>query len=156
MAERAYHIDSTGVGDDEAVPLRAAARIFFPAGGVTERFLRKEIYRGHLASERIGGKLFVTKRYLEAMEAAQPAPGKIYFLRCGSFVKIGFTNNLERRIGTLSDYLPGPPKLLLTRCGAIGDERALHRRFAELRSHREWFRLDGKLRDFLRSEGCDV
>lgn len=55
------------IGPDDPVPLAVAAKLFFPAGGVTLSSLRNEIRRGTLVPERIANKLFVTRRAIDAM-----------------------------------------------------------------------------------------
>src|SRR5680860_29133 len=55
------------IGNDDPVPLAAAAMIFFPAGGVTAKTLQTEIRKGNLVPERIGGKYFVTRRAITEM-----------------------------------------------------------------------------------------
>lgn len=62
--------------------------------------------------------------------------GIIYCLRIGDYIKIGWTGNLERRLG----QYPPNAKLLAWENGSRKDERELHRRFsAYLASGREWF-----------------
>ena len=69
-------------------------------------------------------------------------------------VKIGFTTNPEARLSSLAT---GAPELMLMmKPGTLTMERELHRRFAGLRVHREWFLLRGALLKFLRKESCDV
>jgi len=64
---------------DDPVPLNVAAHLFFPAGGVTAGTLKREIRKGHLVPERIGGKYFVTRRAINEMRercrVTQKVPG---------------------------------------------------------------------------------
>lgn len=67
---------------------------------------------------------------------AKREEGWVYYLRIGDRVKIGYTNDVDRR---LASYPPNMEVLLLRR-GTRNLERAEHLRFAEhLRDGREWF-----------------
>jgi hypothetical protein len=80
--------------------------------------------------------------------------GFVYFLKSpiNNMVKIGFTNSLEsRRLEDIRLMSPVPLRLLGTIRGSAATERSLHRRFAELRHHGEWFTIDESLEDFIRS-----
>ncbi len=73
---------------------------------------------------------------------AQPEPG--------GPVKIGYSrvdrpSEVMRRIAVLEPGCPWPLRLIGTTKGTVYDERKLHDRFAHLRIHREWFRLEGEL-----------
>lgn len=147
------------IGPDDPVPLKTAARLFFPAGGVSEEMLKREINQGRLVAIKIAGRLFVTRADVEAMDKARLMEGPIagvYFLRHGCAVKIGFSKDVERRVGVIGEHFPEPPTVLFFVRGTRADELAFHRRFATLRTNREWFALEGELFAFLRSEGCDV
>jgi hypothetical protein len=61
------NVDLRLIGDDDPVPLDVAAKIFYPAGGVTEQTRKSEIRKGHLVLELTGGKYFVTKRAINEM-----------------------------------------------------------------------------------------
>jgi hypothetical protein len=52
---------------DTPLRLDIAARLAFPAGGMTASGLRREASRGRLIIERIAGKLFTTLRHIENM-----------------------------------------------------------------------------------------
>ena len=52
---------------DTPLRLDIAARLAFPAGGMTASGLRREASRGRLTIERIAGKLFTTLRHIENM-----------------------------------------------------------------------------------------
>jgi hypothetical protein len=52
---------------DTPLRLDMAARLGFPAGGMTASGLRREASRGHLVVERIAGKLFTSLRHIENM-----------------------------------------------------------------------------------------
>lgn len=54
-------------------------------------------------------------------------------------VKIGRTVNLEKRFADIRTMSPVPLEILWTHPGGSELETNLHRHFAELRSHGEWF-----------------
>lgn len=75
----------------------------------------------------------------------------VYYMRIGNRVKIGTTTNLRVRLEAIN-----PEELLCTEPGGHPLEKQRHRQFAELRTHGEWFRLEGELQahiDGLRSQG---
>lgn len=77
--------------------------------------------------------------------------GFIYFIACEPMeaVKIGFTGgNPLTRLAALQTGSPAPLKLLCYVRGTQDEERRLHRTFALLGIHREWFRHECTLRDF--------
>lgn len=57
-------------------------------------------------------------------------------------VKIGRTTNLKKRLADIQRMSPVPLEVLWTHPGGFELESALHRRFANIRSHGEWFRFD--------------
>jgi hypothetical protein len=67
-------------------------------------------------------------------------PGHVYFISFGSFIKIGFSTNLQQRLRALPH-----DELLATIPGTMRDEKLLHRQFAHLRQQGEWFRKDPEL-----------
>lgn len=79
--------------------------------------------------------------------------GFTYFIQgCdGGPVKIGFALDPEKRLGYLQ--CGSPVRLVLL--GAIegNHERVLHKKFASIRQHNEWFHPDKELADFI-SESC--
>lgn len=78
------------------------------------------------------------EREAAAKKAAKNELGTVYFLRVGSYIKIGWTSDLTQRMRTY------PPDciLLATQPGIRADESKLHKRFAVHRSHgREWYPL---------------
>lgn len=73
----------------------------------------------------------------------------IYFLSSGDLIKIGFSDDVKRRINSIRHMSPIP----LTLLGFIPDdqrkEHAIHKRFDYLRSHGEWFRKTPELERFV-------
>lgn len=64
----------------------------------------------------------------------------VYYMRIGNRVKIGFTTDLDARLAAIN-----PEELMVTEPGTRMTERRRHDQFAELRTHGEWFRLEGDL-----------
>ncbi|KUJ65413.1 GIY-YIG nuclease family protein [Streptosporangium amethystogenes] len=71
----------------------------------------------------------------------------VYFLRNGTRVKIGTSQNLRRRVTSLSLRRDD---VIRVEHGTQHYERSLHRRFADLRAgDTEWFELRGALAEYL-------
>lgn len=69
----------------------------------------------------------------------------VYFVQAGLAgrpVKIGYAREMCRRIGQLQLGSPEPLEVLLAVEGGRELEGELHKRFAHLRIHQEWFRAD--------------
>jgi hypothetical protein len=78
----------------------------------------------------------------------------IYFIRAANGtgpIKIGCTNDLQVRFGQLMRQLKQPICILAFASGDFRDEAALHRKFANLREHGEWFRPGQELLDYIHS-----
>jgi hypothetical protein len=73
----------------------------------------------------------------------------IYFIGRPGLVKIGRSVDPWARLGKLQTGAAEPLRMLLTMPGGAAQENALHRRFAHLRVHGEWFRLTADLADFI-------
>jgi DNA-binding transcriptional regulator YdaS (Cro superfamily) len=72
--------------------------------------------------------------------------GFVYFLRCGDFVKIGYSATPDIRIRALRTGCPYPVELIGIHPGSLADEKYLHRRFSPVHHEREWFRLVDEIR----------
>lgn len=74
-----------------------------------------------------------------------------YLIGCLDRVKIGWSRNMGARFRNIMEGLPAPMRLYTWIEGDCGREieLGLHRRFKDLREHREWFRLEGALKEFL-------
>ncbi|RLI72248.1 MAG: hypothetical protein DRP02_02220 [Candidatus Gerdarchaeota archaeon] len=68
----------------------------------------------------------------------------LYLIQCGEFVKIGVTDNLQKRIKTFQTGNPFPLKVLYARDfhNAKRIERNLHRKYKKHRHRLEWFRKE--------------
>lgn len=74
-----------------------------------------------------------------------PNTSVVYFVQAGLAgrpVKIGHAQEMSRRIVSLQLGCPEPLEVLLAVAGERELERELHKRFAHLRIHQEWFRAD--------------
>lgn len=68
-------------------------------------------------------------------------------------IKIGCTNMPIRRLKQLGDWCPFPLEIIGTFPGSPADEHEVQRRFAQHRSHGEWFRPAGELLEFIAALG---
>jgi hypothetical protein len=76
----------------------------------------------------------------------------VYFLEADcqpALVKIGKTSDLKWRILTLQHMSPVTLTLVGAISGPLGIETIMHRKFADLRQHGEWFLIDAGLREFI-------
>lgn len=82
---------------------------------------------------------------------AEEKQGYIYFVHSpeSARVKIGYTTDPDKRIYGLQTASPSALEALAIITGTVVDERELHRRFAHLRVHREWFRDCDELREYI-------
>lgn len=75
-----------------------------------------------------------------------PKPvGRVYFAQMGDMVKIGWSLTPHKRVRHIQTSAPGPVTVLGTLRGSRETEREMHRRFAHLRRHGEWFRATEEL-----------
>lgn len=67
----------------------------------------------------------------------------LYVIRSGksAFVKIGRAENIARRLDMLQAGNPEPLRLIRVLPGGAAEEVWFHRRYAHLRTRREWFRF---------------
>ncbi len=63
----------------------------------------------------------------------------VYFLRCGDWVKIGFSTDPTRRVREITTKVPYEITTLLTVPGTMQDEKRLHRALERFRINGEWF-----------------
>jgi hypothetical protein len=79
-------------------------------------------------------------RTLQSEPDRRPAPtdGTVYYLRVGSYIKIGWASDLTKRMKAY----PPDSVLLATEPGTRKDEARRHRMFAAHRTHgREWYAM---------------
>lgn len=85
-----------------------------------------------------------------------PMGNIVYFMYCGGRIKIGYTDNLPKRLAAIAGHSPYKPVAILVVKGSHKVEREFHSRFAAERLHCEWFILSQKMRNFLRARLCAV
>jgi len=73
----------------------------------------------------------------------------IYFAQVNDYIKIGYTTNVKARMEAIQAMTPYRLKLLKIVPGEVKKERELHRQFEEYKIHGEWFKLTGRLKDFI-------
>jgi len=78
----------------------------------------------------------------------------IYFITDGlrKYVKIGYTNNLERRLSGLRVGNPYGIEVLGIMDGGVKEERNVHEMFSKNRYMGEWFELSSEIQDFINSD----
>jgi hypothetical protein len=69
----------------------------------------------------------------------------IYIIGDGEFVKIGIATDPAQRLTALQTGNPRPLKLLAQFIGDREFEAKLHRDYAHLRVHGEWFRVEDQI-----------
>lgn len=77
--------------------------------------------------------------------------GYVYAVRSGDFVKIGWSKNPRRRITKMSTDSPHPCLLVGCTPGSKADEAAAHELLNAHHSHREWYRYEGAVIEFVAS-----
>lgn len=78
-------------------------------------------------------------------------PGDVYFIQpeSGGLIKVGFSTHVESRFQSLQLTSPVRLRLLATLTGTRATESELHRQFASLRCHGEWFHPSQELVAFI-------
>lgn len=104
---------------------------------------------------RIGRILRVSRSVLRAWRAPQrgKAPPKgpcVYFVMATDAIKIGYSDDVGRRLRQLCGASPIPLILVAWRADADRETEAeLHRRFRADRMHGEWFRPSAALLEYV-------
>lgn len=91
------------------------------------------------------------------LDSYAPTPGFsepwVYFMRRENFIKIGTTYNLRQRASVLN------ATVLAKTPGSYSEEKLMHKRFASLRRHGEWFEpgpeLIALINELRKAEGAD-
>jgi len=65
----------------------------------------------------------------------------LYFIRCGDYIKIGSTDNVERRIKDLTNSNPYPVELIKVILDQGHLESIYHEQYKDKRIHGEWFNM---------------
>lgn len=80
-------------------------------------------------------------------------PKYVYFIKPVGLdgpIKIGCSAEPEKRLKVLGTWSPFPLEIMGKAPGGHSDENFLHRRFADLHTHREWFLSSPLLRETIR------
>ena len=104
-------------------------------------------------------RTLITKEMIEAKRrvvtkrrAKHVGKGKIYFIKCNSFIKIGFSTNIKKRMRNLKVSNPYPLKCIAWFKGTKSDERDLHVMFEEFHVTGEWFKYNKPIKDYIKLE----
>jgi hypothetical protein len=65
----------------------------------------------------------------------------LYFIRCGDYIKIGSTDNVERRIKDLANANPYPVEIIKVMLNQGYLESKYHEQYRDKRIHGEWFNM---------------
>lgn len=93
---------------------------------------------------------FGVPRYYEPVLPPSKEPAfevsYVYFIRCGEFVKIGFSSTPNSRRSSIATSSPFAVEIIGLMRGDTQTEKNLHKRFKHLREKLEWFRLTDEVR----------
>lgn len=118
-------------------PSEGVARVLFPQKDPAYRE-----YLSLLRDLRERGVVLPPLPGEEPRARKRPAvrPSRVYFIGGETgLIKIGCSDDVEKRLHSLQGGSPIPLSILATESGGITVERFYHRKFREHRSHREWF-----------------
>jgi excisionase family DNA binding protein len=114
---------------------------------VSTKTIRRRLASGELRGIRIRGCVRVSQEAVDewrqrAMVGRPRRGGSVYFVRgrATGLVKIGQTNDVDRRLRALQANSPDALELLGVIRSSEFQEAELHGRFARFRLHNEWFR----------------
>jgi hypothetical protein len=74
---------------------------------------------------------------------------RVYFIEGGGLIKIGVSECPDERLRELQRMSPVPLRMIKTIPGGHTVEKMLHKRFAAIRDHDEWFLDTRELRQFI-------
>lgn len=87
-------------------------------------------------------------------DARREGARRVYLMDNGSLWKIGISTDVHRRMLALRASGGHPITVMLTFVGGRDEEAALHKEFAHLRQHGEWFTPDPAILDAFRAHGA--
>ena len=99
------------------------------------------------------GKVLAVEEVLYQKSYIRPSDreGFVYFIAREGHVKIGWSQDVDRRLSELQIGSATALSLRGTFPGKLSDESRMHERFSEFRESGEWFRLEGELAEFVRN-----
>ena len=71
------------------------------------------------------------------------ANGDLYFIKCGEYVKIGVSENVERRFRDLESSNPSPLEIIYHGPGEADDEEFWHNVYKHRHHRGEWYHFGG-------------
>lgn len=80
----------------------------------------------------------------------------IYFIQSGDCIKIGYSNNPEKRRAAIATASLDTCVLLLVLDGGYSEEKAFHEKFREYRIRGEWFSLSPDLDAFIKEKQTEI
>lgn len=89
------------------------------------------------------------RRSEEELRALIEAPAHVYFVYSAGLVKIGFSTNWRARTDAVCQGCADYAELIMVMTGGRDLEQGYHTLFHEYRHQGEWFRCEGKMREFL-------
>ncbi len=141
---------------NEAASKAATERIGrkIPAGLMWRIVKQMKIERGVKDDAVAGSGRTAGRRYDQGRDWDRHN-SQVYFIRVKGTekVKIGYSVALNQRMGDLAVGHPDELELLATVSGGNDAEGRLHRRFAQYRIRGEWYRLEGKLAEYVKKLG---
>lgn len=103
---------------------------------------REASERRHREWEANNFRKLIEEREARRKGTYRSDPGLIYYLQVEDQIKIGFTKNLDTRLGAY----PPMARLLATHPGTQTTESLMHQKFSEhLAGRKEWFRIHDEL-----------
>jgi hypothetical protein len=144
--------------DTDPITLKDAAQHF----GLTVLTLRAEAERGRLTLYKIGKKYYTTRGSVAGLDRthynrrnrAHEGSG-IYVVGFDSYVKIGWSDDLARRLAALQHGIPVKLTIYASFSCQKYNESILLRRFRKYRTGGEWFRHEGEIAEWVR-RGCQI
>ena len=87
----------------------------------------------------------------------QKSGGCIYFIQAenGGLVKIGYTENLDKRFRIIQAHSPERMRIIGKIKGSMATEEEIHSKFARDRRHGEWFELSKRLMQLIELHGYE-
>lgn len=97
-------------------------------------------------------------RFIQDYVPLNERVGTVYAVQgvSGGPIKIGWTQDLDRRLGELQTGNAQPLRVIAACVGRRVDEQELHVRFAHLRLCGEWFKDDPELRKVIEAGGSPI
>lgn len=123
--------------------------------GCSANHIRNLIKNGELGAFQLGRLWRVPQAAIDEYQARNVereqdrSHHRVYFIRCGDYVKIGVTGNIEGRLKALQTANALLLELLTHIPGSYEDEHRLHAQFAALHHRDEWFRYEAELREYV-------